>query len=73
MINASPVLGGFNRDHVPRRRCGHFDVSNLPYIASVADDLERELVAIREEIADIEGRLKDVAEKWEFGKSAGPS
>ncbi len=70
MIDANRFLGGFARPTVPRREDRHFVLGELSYITSVAENLETELVAIKEEIAHIEGRLKNIAEKWEFGKSA---
>jgi hypothetical protein len=73
MMSVSCFVTGFTRSDVPRREDRYFVSSDLSYIASVADNLETELVAMREEIADIAGRLKDVAEKWEFARSAGPS
>jgi hypothetical protein len=73
MIDANRFLGGFARGTVFRREDRHFVLGELSYINSVAENLEMELVAIKEQIGHIEGRLKDVAEKWEFGKSARPS
>ncbi len=63
MVNVNLVLDGLIQGRVHRLQYSQFVLSDLWHIASVADNLETELVAIREEIADIEGRLKKVAEK----------
>jgi hypothetical protein len=73
IMSISCFVTGFTRRNVTRTEDRDFSSSDLLYIASVADNIETELVAMREEIADIEGRLKTVAEKWELAKSAGPS
>lgn len=70
MIKPNRFLSGFTRGNVPRREDRDFVFGELSYVTSLAENLETELVAIKQEIAHIEGRLKDVAEKWEFGKSA---
>jgi hypothetical protein len=70
MISMNCFLSGFIPGNVGRSKDRQFVIRELSYITSVAENLETELVAIREEIAHIEGRLKDVAEKWEYGKSA---
>jgi hypothetical protein len=70
MSDANRFLAGFAPRTVPQRKDGHFGVSELSYITFIAQNLETELVAIKEQIAHIEGRLRDVAEKWDFGKSA---
>lgn len=70
MSDANRFLGGFARRTVPRREDRHFVLSELSYVTSIAESLETELVSIKEQIAYIESHLKDVAEKWETGKSA---
>jgi hypothetical protein len=70
MISVNCFLSGFIPRNIRRIENRPFVVRELSYITTVAENLETELVAIREEIAHIEGRLKDVAEKWEYGKAA---
>jgi hypothetical protein len=70
MISVNCFLSGFFARNIHGREDQPFVIRELSYITSVAENLETELVAIREEIVHIEGRLKDVAEKWEYGKSA---
>jgi hypothetical protein len=69
MIDANRFSIGFARGTIPRSEDRHVVLGELSYIACVAENLETELVAIKEEIAQVEGRLKNVSEKWEFGKS----
>ncbi len=68
-MSESCFWGGLTRGNVRRREDRQWLSGELSYFTSVAENLETELVAIREEIAYIEGRLKDVAEKWECGKA----
>ncbi|MGO9566870.1 MAG: hypothetical protein ACLP5H_04945 [Desulfomonilaceae bacterium] len=73
MINVNRYLGGFALGTVPRKERQHLVYSDLSHITSVAENLETELAAIKEEIAHIEGRLKNVAENWDSGRSGSPS
>lgn len=69
MLNANSFLSGFPLGTVPRKADQHFLNNELPLIICVAENLERELAAIKGEIAHIESRLKNVAENWDCGRS----
>jgi hypothetical protein len=55
-----------HRGTLPR---GQSLFGKLLYMSSVSETLEAELATIKQEIADIEGRLKNVAKNWELGRS----
>lgn len=73
MLNVNRFLSGFALGTVPRREDPHYVINELPLITYVAENLERELAAIKEEVAHIEGRLKIVAENWDCGRSGSSS
>ncbi len=50
------------RGVIPQRECEHFMSDVRSHIVSEAEHLEMELVAIKEKVAEIEDRLKRVAE-----------
>jgi hypothetical protein len=50
-----------------RREGIHFVAGRLLLLARQADDLQQELTQLKQEISEIEDRLKYVAEHWERG------